>query len=105
MTSQPSSPPDLTDLGFGRVFTDHMVTSRWTPGEGWGPVEVQKRTPLALDPAATVLHYGQAVFEDFDIQPTAAGLRGGKRLPAARPASVRVGTVHGEGFLRLRWSP
>src|ERR1700694_3494123 len=63
MTSHPSSPPDLTDLGFGRVFTEHMVTSRWTPGEGWGPVEVQKRTPLALDPAATVLHYGQAVFE------------------------------------------
>jgi branched-chain amino acid aminotransferase len=63
MNPPPSSGPDLSDLGFGRVFTEHMVTSRWTPAEGWAPLEVQGRTPLELDPASTVLHYGQSVFE------------------------------------------
>lgn len=63
MISQPPSASDATKLGFGRVFTEHMVSSRWTPAEGWASLDVQKRTPLELDPAATVLHYGQAVFE------------------------------------------
>lgn len=52
-----------TPLGFGRVFTEHMVTSEWTPSEGWSPLEVEPRRPLELDPAASVLHYGQSVFE------------------------------------------
>lgn len=59
----PSAAPDLTNLGFGRVFTEHMVTARWTPGGGWGDLELVKRSPLELDPAASVLHYGQSVFE------------------------------------------
>jgi branched-chain amino acid aminotransferase len=50
-------------LGFGRVFTEHMVTSRWRPAEGWSPMEIEKRRPVELDPAASVLHYGQSVFE------------------------------------------
>jgi len=59
----PSFAPDLTDLGFGRVFSENMVTSRWTPADGWTPLEVVRRAPLELDPAAAVLHYGQSVFE------------------------------------------
>jgi branched-chain amino acid aminotransferase len=62
MTAQTSA-AGLTNLGFGRVFTEHMVTSQWTPDDGWSPLEVEKRRPLELDPASTVLHYGQAVFE------------------------------------------
>jgi branched-chain amino acid aminotransferase len=59
-----SSPtPDLTDLGFGRVFTEHMVTTRWTPADGWAPLAAGARRPLQLDPAALVLQYGQSVFE------------------------------------------
>lgn len=65
-TSQPTPPsaaPDLTNVGFGRVFTEHVATSRWTPAAGWSPLQVEKRRPLELDPAASVLHYGQSVFE------------------------------------------
>jgi len=62
MTAQTSA-AGLTNLGFGRVFTEHMVTSQWTPDGGWSPLEVEKRRRLELDPASTVLHYGQAVFE------------------------------------------
>ena len=58
-----SSAPDLSNLGFGRVFTDHMVTARWTPTGGWEPLQLGARRAIELDPAATVLHYGQSIFE------------------------------------------
>lgn len=53
----------LADPGFGRVFTDHMVTIRWTEDRGWHEAQVRPREPLALDPATAVFHYGQEIFE------------------------------------------
>jgi branched-chain amino acid aminotransferase len=53
----------LKDPGFGRVFTDHMVTIRWTKDRGWHDAQVRAREPIPLDPAAAVLHYGQEIFE------------------------------------------
>ncbi|TMJ06195.1 MAG: branched-chain amino acid aminotransferase [Alphaproteobacteria bacterium] len=53
----------LNDPGFGRVFTDHMVTIRWTKDRGWHDAQVRAREPISLDPAAAVLHYGQEIFE------------------------------------------
>ncbi|MFV0280476.1 MAG: branched-chain amino acid aminotransferase [Rhodoblastus sp.] len=53
----------LRDPGFGRVFTDHMVTIRWTLEGGWRDAQVRARAPIPLDPAAAVLHYGQEIFE------------------------------------------
>jgi branched-chain amino acid aminotransferase len=53
----------LKDPGFGRVFTDHMVTIRWTLDRGWHDAQVRAREPISLDPAAAVLHYGQEIFE------------------------------------------
>jgi branched-chain amino acid aminotransferase len=53
----------LKDPGFGRVFTDHMVTIRWTKDRGWHDAKVRAREPIPLDPAAAVLHYGQEIFE------------------------------------------
>jgi len=53
----------LKDPGFGRVFTDHMVTIRWTQERGWHDAQVRAREPISLDPAAAVLHYGQEIFE------------------------------------------
>jgi branched-chain amino acid aminotransferase len=51
-------------LGFGRVFTEHMVTIRYAAG-GWQRGELVPYAPITLDPAASVLHYGQAIFEGF----------------------------------------
>ncbi len=48
---------------FGQVFTDHMARIDWTPDGGWSGHRVVPREPLALDPAAAVLHYGQEIFE------------------------------------------
>ena len=53
----------MEDPGFGRVFTDHMATIRWTPVDGWRDAEIRPREPFMLDPAAAVLHYAQEVFE------------------------------------------
>jgi len=53
----------LADPGFGRFFTDHMATACWTAERGWQESRVAARTPLAVDPATAVLHYGQEIFE------------------------------------------
>jgi branched-chain amino acid aminotransferase len=53
----------LADPGFGRVFTDHMVTVRWTEGQGWHDAEIRAREPFQIDPASAVLHYAQEIFE------------------------------------------
>lgn len=57
------SKPREDNLGFGIHFSPTMATSRWTKATGWSPVESEPRKALALDPAAMVLHYGQAIFE------------------------------------------
>lgn len=52
----------LADPGFGRHFTDHMVRIDYADGQ-WGDGQVVPYGPLTLDPATTVLHYGQEIFE------------------------------------------
>jgi branched-chain amino acid aminotransferase len=49
--------------GFGRFFTDHMVTVRWTEDAGWHDAQLVPYAPIPFDPASNVLHYGQAIFE------------------------------------------
>lgn len=51
------------DLGFGKHFADLMFTMRYSRSEGWYDPEIVPYGPLALDPAAMVLHYGQEIFE------------------------------------------
>ena len=53
----------LADPGFGKHFTDHMVDICWSEKGGWHRPRVQPYGPIALDPAASVLHYGQEIFE------------------------------------------
>ncbi len=53
----------LANPVFGRVFTDHMVTIRWTEGTGWHDAKVEARRPFQIDPACAVLHYAQEIFE------------------------------------------
>jgi branched-chain amino acid aminotransferase len=53
----------IADPGFGRSFTDHMVTIRYTEGTGWHDAKLTARAPFSLDPATAVLHYAQEIFE------------------------------------------
>ncbi len=50
-------------LGFGKFFTDHMLLMDYDEGIGWHDARIEPYHPLAIDPAATVLHYGQEIFE------------------------------------------
>ncbi len=63
----------LADPGFGRVFTDHMAVVRYVEGQGWHDARVRARGPIALDPAAAVLHYAQEIFEGMKAYRTAEG--------------------------------
>jgi branched-chain amino acid aminotransferase len=63
----------LADPGFGRHFTDHMVTIEWTEGRGWHDAQLVPYGPLQLDPATMALHYGQEIFEGLKAYSRADG--------------------------------
>src|SRR4051794_1525368 len=51
------------DVKFGTLFTEHMVSARFDVDGGWSAPELSKYQKLSIDPSASVLHYGQAIFE------------------------------------------
>lgn len=53
----------MENPGFGKVFSDHMVTITWTPEKGWHDAKLRAREPFKIDPASAVLHYAQEIFE------------------------------------------
>ena len=53
----------LSNPGWGRVFTDHMVTIRYKEGQGWHDGKIGPRTDVRLEPGSMVLHYSQEIFE------------------------------------------
>jgi branched-chain amino acid aminotransferase len=63
----------LANPGFGRVFTDHMVTIRYADGKGWYDARVEPRAPIPMDPATAVLHYAQEIFEGLKAYHAADG--------------------------------
>jgi branched-chain amino acid aminotransferase len=63
----------ITNPGFGRVFTDHMVTIRYSEAKGWHDARIGPREPLALDTATSVLHYAQEIFEGLKAYRLADG--------------------------------
>jgi branched-chain amino acid aminotransferase len=63
----------LANPGFGDHFTDHMVDVCWSKQGGWHRPRVQPYGPIELDPAASVLHYGQEIFEGLKVYRHADG--------------------------------
>ncbi|WP_455478266.1 branched-chain amino acid aminotransferase [Bartonella sp. B10] len=53
----------LKKPGFGQFFTDHMVIIKWSEGKGWHDAVISQYKPLEINPASTVLHYSQEIFE------------------------------------------
>src|SRR5256886_2692170 len=54
---------NLQSPGFGQLFTDHMITLRWTAERGWHDGRLEPYGPFTLDPATSVFHYSQEFFE------------------------------------------
>jgi len=49
--------------GFGKYYTDNLVVAEWSETTGWGDAELKAYGPISIDPATSVLHYGQEIFE------------------------------------------
>ncbi len=56
-------PSDESKLGFGKIFTDHMLLIDYDANRGWHDARIEPYSCLQLDPAAVCLHYGQEIFE------------------------------------------
>ncbi|MCL2368549.1 MAG: branched-chain amino acid aminotransferase [Oscillospiraceae bacterium] len=56
-------PKPTGELGFGKVFTDHMFLMDYTEGQGWHDARIVPYGEISLSPAAMVFHYGQEMFE------------------------------------------
>ena len=66
-------PENESQLGFGRIFADHMFRACWSRQEGWHRAEIVPYGDIAISPAALVLHYGQTIFEGLKAYRRADG--------------------------------
>lgn len=64
---------DPLKLKFGQNFTDYMFTVIHDAGKGWHSAEIKPYQALQLDPAASVFHYGQEIFEGQKAYKSAKG--------------------------------
>lgn len=62
-TKNPKQKPDMSKLGFGNYYTDHMFIMDYSSEKGWFDPRIVPYAPLSLDPACMTLHYGQTTFE------------------------------------------
>ncbi|MHA1401325.1 MAG: branched-chain amino acid aminotransferase [Candidatus Heimdallarchaeaceae archaeon] len=55
-------PTCVTEIAFGRTFTDHMFLMEYK-NNTWNEPKIIPYQPFTLDPASAVFHYGQEIFE------------------------------------------
>lgn len=53
---------DWNNLGFGKIFSDHMCVIEYRDGS-WHAPTIMPYGPISMSPAISALHYGQALFE------------------------------------------
>lgn len=53
---------DFSNLPFGSVYSDHMLTCDFKNGKWQTPI-IEPYAPISLDPSAKIFHYGQSIFE------------------------------------------
>lgn len=61
-TKSKLSDVDFKNLGFGKVFSDHMLVCDFKNNQ-WGTPEIVPFRPLSLMPSSKIFHYGQSIFE------------------------------------------
>lgn len=63
LTGNPKARPADASLAFGKAFSDHMFLMDYVEGKGWHNPRIEPYGPFSIDPATSVLHYAQAVFD------------------------------------------
>ncbi|MDD4556537.1 MAG: branched-chain amino acid aminotransferase [Alphaproteobacteria bacterium] len=58
-----AKPQDISNVSFGKLFTDYMFEMDYAPEKGWHGAKILPYAEIALAPSNATLHYGQAVFE------------------------------------------
>lgn len=66
-------PADESRLGFGKLFTDHMLVMDFERAKGWSGMRIVPYGNFSMDPATVVYHYGQAIFEGMKCYRNAEG--------------------------------
>ena len=49
-TTNPKAKPDQSNLGFGKIFTDHMFIMNYTEGKGWHDARIVPYENISLAP-------------------------------------------------------
>lgn len=70
---QKLDPKPTGALGFGKYYTDYMLTADWSTEKGWHDAQIVPYGPIEFDPATIVLHYGQETFEGMKAYKSKAG--------------------------------
>ena len=73
---------DPKNIGFGKIFTDHMFVADYKNGE-WTDLRIVPYGPFSLSPATSSIHYGQAIFEGMKAF---ASTQNDKDITIFRPA-------------------
>ena len=72
-TTAPGVMPPENELGFGKVFTDHMFIMDYSSDKGWHDARIVPFGRISLHPSSTVLHYGAEIFEGLKAYRRADG--------------------------------
>lgn len=62
VTKSNLSKADYSNLGFGKVFTDHMFIADYYDGK-WQDLRIVPFGHIEMHPAMSSIHYGQSIFE------------------------------------------
>lgn len=73
LTDKPGQKTADDQLGFGKVFSDHMFLMDYTASKGWHSPRIVPFGPIPISPSASVLHYAQEIFEGLKAYRTASG--------------------------------
>ena len=73
LTDCPKQKTKDSELGFGKVFTDHMFTMDWDKENGWHDAQIIPFGDISLSPACNVFHYSQETFEGLKAYRTPDG--------------------------------
>lgn len=73
LTTNKKQKPDVNNLVFGKVFTDHMFVMDYSTDKGWHDARIIPYQPITIEPSAMIFHYGQTVFEGLKAYYSAEG--------------------------------
>jgi branched-chain amino acid aminotransferase len=58
------------ELGFGKIFTDHVFEMNYTKDKGWHEPTIKPLEDISMHPGTMFIHYGQAIFEGLKAYKT-----------------------------------